>query len=71
MTTEHHRAGEGGPEFRYCVFHKEHEFRLDANESTLKEVWGAINTIKNWVVVGAGSAILCLAGFLFEVLKPK
>ena len=68
---EHHRQGDGDPEFRFCVFHKEHQFRLEAIEKGIAEVWKAINTMRNWVIGACGSVILALGMMIIEMLKPK
>jgi hypothetical protein len=56
------------PEFRMCVFHREHDYRLKTNEKSVEDIWKAINTMRNWVVVGSGSMILSLVLVVINLL---
>lgn len=60
----------GEPEFRMCIYHKEHEATMRRNASDIQDIWRSIDKMKTWVIVGSGSMVLTLIGIVFQfVLK--
>ena len=49
-----------------CVFHHEHKARIERMERDNNDIWKAIDKMRNWVIVGAGSTVLCLVGILVQ-----
>ena len=58
----------GSPEFRICVFHKEHDSMITRNAKDIQDLWKSIDGIRNWVVVGCASMVLCLIGIVAQIL---
>ena len=63
----HSRVGDN-PEFRICVYHHEHISRIERTEKDVQDVWRAIDGMRRWVIMGSGSAILCLITILVQII---
>ena len=63
----HSRTGDD-QEFRMCVDHRAHVIRIERTEKDVQDVWKAIDGMRKWVIMGSGSAILCLITILVQVI---
>ena len=68
MQHVHERAGDNtSPEFRICVYHREHTTKIERTEKDVDAVWHAINVMRGWVIAGCGAMILCLIGIITQI----
>jgi len=60
--------GEHTPEFRMCVYHKEHKAIMDRNAHDIQDIWRSIDKMRTWVIIGSGSMVLTLIGIVFQFI---
>ena len=53
---------------RPCINHSGVDRRLDSYDTSIKELWMAINQIRNWVIAGMSTVILSGGAFLINMI---
>jgi len=54
-----------------CTAHSGHEARIMSNETNKKDVWKAIDAMRNWVVGGMAALILAALAFVLDIVSKR